>query len=540
MQGLNLQSTTKHSSVLSFEGKVKQWGTKVSDLRELPGPQVGPQTQFYESEADIVIYGGAAGGGKSFGLLIDFAKPEFLINPRYGFVIFRRTSPEITNEGGLWDASQALYRDIGGRPRMGDHSWTFPSGAGGRFSHLVNEDDKYKWQGTELARIGFDELPHFSEGQFFYLLSRNRSTSGVKPQVRATCNPEPGWVKRFLSPWLDRSFPNPAKSGEIRHFIREEGLVVWVADDYRRTLSAAEMALEITDEQKEELRLPKSVTFIRSTIFDNQELLKKDPGYLSNLKSLPAVEQSRLLHGDWDVFEGSFFDEWSETLHTKTPEFRPRTLRDSPLPTLPDHWEYFGGMDWGYSEKSAFAFGLLAMDELGCTHVIEEIYTNKKTNEDLAVEVCSLLSKWGVPLKIPIACDGSMWSPTRTQSGYNGEKDIEAFWRAGLSGCAPADKDRQAGWSQVRRFLHIEGAFKVWKGYCPKLIDRFPEMKYSETRGKENDMDTDGDDHLHDMLRYALMMRTRPAVITDEIGPPTSYIDHVLREKRAGKANTYK
>jgi hypothetical protein len=480
-------------------------GLTLGDTPRLPAFQPGPQTEFGKSQADIVIYGGSAGGGKSFGLLLDAAKD--VANSEYGFVIFRRTSPQIKNQGGLWDDSQKLYPRIGGVGTKGNLTWKFPSGAKCQFRHLQHESTVLDWQGSQVPYIGFDELTHFSEAQFFYMLSRNRSAAGLPCQVRATTNPSPGWVKRLLAPWLDKNRDVKAQSGEILYFVRVKGEIIWVDKDYRLAQSEEELAADLTDVEREEMRKPKSITFIRSSVYDNIELLRKDPGYITNLKSLPDAERRRLLDGDWDIFEGSFFEEWSEALHVETPRYRKRTV-DGPLAALPSHWEYFGGLDWGYSVKSAFAFVLLGMDEFGVTHVIDELYLNRLTNDVLAAKVASLLSSWGVPLHIPIACDTSMWSPTRSSDGtWNGEKDIEAFWRAGLSGCCGADKNRQAGWSQVRRFLHNEGIFKVWKGCCPRLIERFPEMQYSEVRGKENDMDTDGDDHLHDALRYALMMR---------------------------------
>lgn len=143
-----------------------------------------------------------------------------------------------------------------------------------QFAHLEHEDSKASWDGSELAYIGFDELQHLSETQFFYLLSRNRSTCGVRPRIRGTCNPSPNWLRRFLAPWVDKSFAHPAESGEVRYFVRIDGHIVWVDRDY------------VDDEGLG----PKSMTFIRSTIYDNQVLLRADPGYLSSLKALHTAD----------------------------------------------------------------------------------------------------------------------------------------------------------------------------------------------------------------------------------------------------------
>lgn len=250
-------------------------------------PQPGPQERFLRSNAALAIYGGAAGGGKSWALL---AEPlRHIGNPRFGAVIFRRVSPQIRNEGGLWDASTQLYPLLGGHPRESTLEWRFPSGATIRFAHIEHEQDKLSWQGSEIPFIGFDELTQFTAGQVWYLLSRNRSTCGVRPYVRGTTNPDAhSWVKPFLSPWLDPTFPEPAESGELRWMVRDGGLVRWVPKGTPDAIS---------------------VTFVRASIYDNQILLRENPEYLGWLKALPPVERARLLDGDWNIVEaGNFFD----------------------------------------------------------------------------------------------------------------------------------------------------------------------------------------------------------------------------------------
>lgn len=245
-------------------------------------PQEGKQEQFLSSPADIAIYGGAAGGGKSFALLLEPLR--HVHNPRFGAVIFRRTSPQIRNEGGLWDASTSLYPLMGARPRETMLEWRFPSGAKIRFAHLEHEDDKLSWQGSEIPFVGWDELTHFTPGQFWYLLSRNRSTCGVRPYVRGTTNPDAmSWVKGFLAPWVDTSHPEPAESGELRYMVRDGGQILWVPQGTPDALS---------------------VTFVRASIYDNRIFLAKNPEYLAFLKALPPVERARLLNGDWDIVEG--------------------------------------------------------------------------------------------------------------------------------------------------------------------------------------------------------------------------------------------
>lgn len=267
-------------------------------MREIR-PQSGPQTKFLSSSADICVYGGAAGGGKTWGLLLEPLR--HISNPGFSCVIFRRTYPQVTNPGGMWDESTKLYPLLGGQPRQSDLLWRFPSGAIVRFAHLQHEQNKFDWQGSQVPLICFDELTHFTQSQFLYMLSRNRSMSGVRPYVRATTNPDAdSWVKDFLGPWVDDEHPAyPWPMGDLRWFTQIDGKIVWVDADWR-----------------DDNGLPgKSLTFVAASIFDNKLLLKHNPEYLANLRALPHVDQMRLLHGDWkvrpaagSVFNRAWFD----------------------------------------------------------------------------------------------------------------------------------------------------------------------------------------------------------------------------------------
>lgn len=273
-------------------------------------PQEGPQEAFLSSPADIVIYGGQAGGGKSFGLLLEPVR--HVGNPNFGGVIFRRTSPEITNEGGLWDECAEIYPLLGAVPRKSPHlEWNFPSGMRVQLAHMQHAKDRFAWTGAQIPFIGFDQLEGFEEIQFWYMLSRNRSArAGIKPYIRATCNPVPdddevgGWLNKLIAWWWDPAtgYPIEERSGVIRWFVRFEEKIEW-GD------SPQELERRFPGEE------PKSLTFIKAELDDNPALTKKDPGYRTNLMALPRVERERLLHGNWKikatagmVFDRSWFD----------------------------------------------------------------------------------------------------------------------------------------------------------------------------------------------------------------------------------------
>lgn len=265
-------------------------------MMEMLRPQPGRQEEFLSTNADIAIYGGAAGGGKTFAILLEPLR--HIDNGKFGAVIFRKTSNQITAEGGLWDTSYTIYPQCGGEPRKTPrHHWTFNSGMKISFAHMQLEKDVLAWQGTQIPLVMFDELTHFSKSQFFYMLSRNRSSSGVPGYVRATCNPDSdSWVAEFISWWWnqDTGYAIKERSGVVRYMYRENDVIHW--GDSREEL--CERFGLITLEQQAE---PKSVTFIASTLQDNKILMETDPGYLANLKALPTVERERLLNGNWKI-----------------------------------------------------------------------------------------------------------------------------------------------------------------------------------------------------------------------------------------------
>jgi predicted phage terminase large subunit-like protein len=279
---------------------------------------------MFNHPADVLFVGGAAGSSKTFFLLIDSAKQEFVRTPGYNCVIFRRSYPQLTNPGGIVDESKVLYGKIGGRYTSKPPTWRWDAfNSQVAFRPLQYDDSIYDYMGAQFARIGFDELTHFSATQFYYMLSRNRSACGVKPQVRATMNPDAdSWVSSFIQ-WYwnpETGYPIMERSGVMRYFLRlnntthwgdtREELIEQHYDQLAPVVEASNGLVTFND-------MIKSFSFIAATIYDNPALLKVNPQYLSNLNSLDEVEKQRLLFGNWKIRHDSglvFDSNWFEII----------------------------------------------------------------------------------------------------------------------------------------------------------------------------------------------------------------------------------
>lgn len=276
-------------------------------------PQEGYQMKFLSTPADIAIGGGAAGVGKTFGLLMECIRNTPV--PGFGATVFRRTMPQIKTEGGLWDASLKLFSLINNAyPTESRYNWTFIAEDGKtknsvKFAQLEYEKTVKDYQGSEIPLICFDELTHFTKKQFFYMLSRNRSTCGVKPYVRATCNPDPdSWVREFIDWFIGPDgYPIPERQGVLRYFMVHNDRYIWGASKQEVIEKAGNILDEMIEKAREkglELDLDyfvKSMTFIGGSIYDNKELLKADPAYLGNLNAQDEETKLRLLGGNWNI-----------------------------------------------------------------------------------------------------------------------------------------------------------------------------------------------------------------------------------------------
>ncbi|HEX5187715.1 MAG TPA: phage terminase large subunit [Nitrososphaeraceae archaeon] len=256
-------------------------------------PQPGRQYEFLSCNADIALYGGAAGGGKTYGLLLDPLRHAVKIS-RFNAAIFRREATDLKKPGGIWDESSRLYPLVGAKSNNQELNWVFNKTKSRiKFSGMQHETDMKSWQGSQLDYLGFDELTHFTETQFWYLLGRLRSVSGrIKPYCRATCNPENNWVFQLIKWWINEDgSPNLERAGKIRWFYKLDDVIYWFDSE-----QAAKY--DIAQKGNEKL-FPSSFTFIPANINDNQILLKNNPNYYAMLSQLPEEEKIKLLDGNW-------------------------------------------------------------------------------------------------------------------------------------------------------------------------------------------------------------------------------------------------
>lgn len=261
-------------------------------------PNAGPQTQFLASSAYEVLYGGAAGGGKSAALV---AMPlRWAASPHFNALILRRETTQLDD---LIIKSRGYYSGAapGAKYRDDKHLWTFPSGARVRFNHCKDVGDAFDYQGQEFQLVGFDELTHFELAQYLEIISRVRSSEPGLPRfVRATTNPGGRgheWVFRRWGAWLDPAF-------------EAEGLAVRLDPETGARLPPArpgEVLHFLTLPDGTECVVPKgtpgglSRTFIPAKLSDNPKLVENDPEYEARLNARDPVRRQQLKDGNWLV-----------------------------------------------------------------------------------------------------------------------------------------------------------------------------------------------------------------------------------------------
>ena len=408
----------------------------------------GPQTEFLAADEKDVLYGGAAGGGKSYAMLVDPLR--YAHKKAHRALILRRSMPELRE---LIDKSRELYPQAfpGCKFREVEKIWNFPSGAKIEFGFLERDADVYRYQGQAYSWIGFDEITHLpTEFGWNYLASRLRTTDPeIKTYLRCTANPGgigAHWVKKR---YVDSNPPNES-------FLGDDGL---------------------------------SRKFIPARLTDNP-YLAKDGIYEQMLMSLPPIQRKQLLEGNWDVNEGAAFVEFDPDVHIVSPF------------SIPITWERIKGIDYGYASESACIWG--AMDRTDGTLIIyRELYRKGLTGYDLGCIITDM--EMEDPLSVPGVLDTSAWARTGTTGPTVGESLVKQGHKL-----RRADKNRIQGKIQIHEYLKVQPngrpRLQIFNT-CPNLIKELQSIPL-DTRNPE-DVDTHAADHAYDALRYLIMSRPR-------------------------------
>ncbi len=257
-------------------------------------PQEGPQTKAAMCPADIIVYGGAAGGGKSW--FQAYRASRYHRTKGYDAILFRRTFAMLRGGGSLQDECEDLYALLGATGTKKPPEWIWPQyGSRVELSHLQHEKNALDHKSKQYAYVGMDEGSDYTGRQFEILRSRMRTLCGVPTQLVNTTNPDPDcYLREWIDWWIGSDgYPMPERDGVLRYFLRIRGEIVWSND--RAALE--KYATDPRDVQ--------SFTFIAAKLADNKILMQKDPSYIGKLRALPPVDQARFLGGNWDVRESA-------------------------------------------------------------------------------------------------------------------------------------------------------------------------------------------------------------------------------------------
>lgn len=407
------------------------------------------QKAFIRATATEVLFGGAAGGGKSYGQLID-AFLYALTYPASKQLILRRTYAEL--EKSLIRVSLALFPREVYTYHATAHTGRFKNGSLIDFGYCATENDVFQYQSAEYDVVRFDELTHFTEFQYLYLISRVRGANGYPKQIKSSTNPGGvghGWVKaRFVDP-----------APPATEFVAEDG---------------------------------GTRIFIPSKIDDNQFLARHDPDYKRRLMALPEREQKALLHGDWNIFEGQYFTEFSYEVHTCDPI------------ALPAEWRRYRTIDYGLDrlaclwiavdgERNVYVYRELCESDLIVSRAAEKILDHTPQGEQIYATLAP----------------PDLWA----RSQESGRSKALLFGEHGLRFTKTAN-DRETGWLSVKELLRLTGEGRARLHIfrtCTELIRCLPMLQTDPLRPTDTLTEPHAITHAPDALRGFAIYYSRPS-----------------------------
>lgn len=432
------------------------------------------QAVFQSRPEYEALYGGAAGGGKSDALLTEALRQVHI--GHYKAIILRKTYPQLSE---LIDRSRELYCAAFPDAVFNEtkHLWKFPSGAKIYFGAMQHTSDRINYQGKRYDFIAFDELTHFTWDEYSYMFSRNRpSGSGTRVYMRSTTNPGGighSWVKeRFIT-----AAPPLTPIYSKMNVVSPDGKLTEVVRDR---------------------------IFVPSTVFDNEKLLKNDPGYIANLSMLPHKERQALLYGDWDSFSGQVFCEWKNDPN----HYKDRIFSHVINPfEIPKTWKIYRGFDFGYSKP--YAVEWLAADHDGRVYVIAELYGCTDSPDtgikDTPAQIANKIREIEAShpnlkgRKIHGIADPAISKAETGQSIADMMEKEGVFFDFG-------DHQRLPGKMQFHyRLAFDKNGIPMMYVFsnCRHFIRTVPNLTYDDSNVE--DINTKSEDHIYDCVRYVLM-----------------------------------
>lgn len=421
------------------------------------------QLAFLRANAIEVLFGGAAGGGKSYGQLVD-ALRYAIRYPRSKQLILRRTYAEL--EKSLIRVSLRLFPREIYTYNASSHTGKFKNGSLIDFGYCATENDVFQYQSAEYDVIRFDELTHFTEFQYVYLISRLRGTEGYPKQVKSSTNP--GGVGHM---WVKERFIDPAPAGEC-----------FTADGTTRV-------------------------FIPSRIDDNLFLMKGDPDYKKRLLALPENQRRALLLGDWNIFEGQYFPEFSEDSHVC-----------DPFP-IPESWRRYRTVDYGL-DRLACLWIAIAPD--GDVYVYRELCESGLIISEAAKKICAYSGKDNIYATL---APPDLWS----RSQETGKSKAILFAEGGVH-FTKSSNDRETGWLAIKELLKRDenghARLHVFR-QCREIIRCLPMLQIDPQKPSDTLTEPHAITHAPDALRGFAITFTHPAR------------EAIARERRAWSADMW-
>ena len=448
----------------------------------LPTPK---QVAAHAAEESNLLFGGAAGGGKSQYLRWDAYKRCLLV-PNYQAIILRRTFPEL--ERTHMRRAQREASLFGAKPV--DTEVRFANGSLLEFGHSQDEKAVARYLSTEYDFIGFDEAATQEKKMLLEIATRARSTiTGVRGVVRLTSNP----------------------GGAHTRYLAERYMLKQVARD------------------EDPFYDPADFGYIPSRLWDNPWLMDRDGTYSTYIRRLGALHHERrrqLLDGDWDALEGQFFPEFTHRSHEATWDVAKGI-----------HWERW--VDWGYHPHPGVCYWVACLTDRRL-YVRYEWKFQGLIAADVAKGIKDRTRQLELLLGHPIHVRRTVVDPSMyNKTGHWGESMAETFARHGVP-CARGDNDRVQGWQRVRHWLQVAPDGIPWivlHPSCTYAWSTIPTLVFDGSPNSEGDLDTDGEDHAADAIRYGVMGRPAPTHFAAVETPLTGTAGALLAQLRNDQAS---